>query len=68
MARPGAIEYNNFVYLRFLMSVNLEYLLVIQFWAREYWQKQLLRVTRYALRVQLFNPQLETRNSQQAPI
>jgi hypothetical protein len=34
----------------------------------EYWQKQSLRVTRYALRVQFFNPQLETRNSQQAPI
>ena len=37
MARPGAFEYNNFMGLRFLMSVNLKYLLVIQFWAREQW-------------------------------
>jgi hypothetical protein len=28
----------------------------------------LLRVTRYALRVQFFDPHLETRNSQQPPI
>ena len=44
---------------------------VLEYWSvgvLEYWRIQSLRVTRYGLRVILFNSQLETRNSQQPPI